>query len=93
MLELSFKDVKATIITILFFLIFIFVRERDRQTECELGRGREKETQNLKQAPGCELSAQSLTQGSNSQPARSWPELKSDALPTKPSRLPQAKPF
>ena len=31
--------------------------------ECQ----RERETQNLKQAPGSELSAHSLTQGSNSQ--------------------------
>ena len=32
---------------------------------------RERETQNLKQAPGSELSTQSLTQGSNSQTTRS----------------------
>uniref|UniRef100_A0ABI7YIN8 Pyridine nucleotide-disulphide oxidoreductase domain 1 n=1 Tax=Felis catus TaxID=9685 RepID=A0ABI7YIN8_FELCA len=32
----------------------------------EQGRGRERETQNLKQAPGSDLSAQSSTWGSNS---------------------------
>ena len=35
------------------------------------GEERERETQNLKQEPGSELSAQSPTQGSNSQTARS----------------------
>ena len=43
------------------------LRERDREREHEQGRAeRERETQNLKQAPGSELSAQSLTWGSNS---------------------------
>ena len=47
-----------------FFLMFIFERDRDR---VQAGDGqREKETQNPKQAPGSELSAQSLTWGSNS---------------------------
>ena len=44
-----------------------------------MGRGRERETQNLKKAPGSELSAQSPTQGSNPQAVRSRPEPKSDA--------------
>ena len=39
----------------------------------------ERETQNLKQAPGFEVSAQNLMQGSNSRTMRSWPEPKSDA--------------
>ena len=48
--------------------MFIF----ERETECEWEEGqREKETQNLKQAPGSELSAQSLTRGSNPQTVRS----------------------
>ena len=34
---------------------------------------RETETQNLKQAPGSELSAQSPMRGLNPQTARSWP--------------------
>ena len=42
----------------------MFERQRDRT---QVGEGRrEKETQNPKQAPGSELSAQSLMQGSNS---------------------------
>ena len=61
-----------------FFLhLFIFETERDRAWT---GEGqRERETQNLKQAPGSERSAQSPTQGSNSHTARSWPEPKSGA--------------
>ena len=57
--------------------IFIqFLRERDRM---QVGKGqRERETQNLKQAPGSERSAQSPTWGSNSRTVRSWPEPKSD---------------
>ena len=51
---------------------------RQKETEHEWGRVRERETQNLKQAPGCELSAESPTQVSDSRTARSWPEPKSD---------------
>ena len=47
-----------------FFLMFVFQRETEH--EHEQGRGRERETQNPKQAPGSELSAQSPTRGSNS---------------------------
>ena len=53
------------------FLMFIF----EGETEHELGeeqRGRE--TQNPKQAPGSELSAQSPMRGSNPRAVRSWPE-------------------
>ena len=53
-------------------------RERERERERE----RKREGQNPKQAPGSELSAQSPTQGSNPQTARSRPEPKSDAQPT-----------
>ena len=61
-----------------FFLIYFFKRLflRDRAGAGE-GR-RERETQNLKQAPGSELSAQSPTWGSNSQAVRSRPEPKLD---------------
>ena len=53
-----------------FFLnVYLFLRETE--TECEWVRGRERETQNLKQAPGSGLSAQSPTQGPNSRTARS----------------------
>ena len=48
-----------------FFLIFIFERERKRQSASGGGTERERETQNRKQAPGSELSAQSPTWGSN----------------------------
>ena len=39
-----------------FFNVYLFLRQRE--TEHERGRVRERETQNLKQAPGSELSAQ-----------------------------------
>ena len=42
--------------------MFIF----ERETKCERGKGRERETQNVKQAAGSELSAQSPTWGLNS---------------------------
>ena len=54
-----------------------------------MSRGRAKrETQNPKQVPGSELSAQSLMQGSNSQTRRSSPESKSDAQLTERPRSP-----
>ena len=46
-------------------------RERERESEHEQGRGRERETQNPKQAPGSELSAQSPTRGLNPRTVRS----------------------
>ena len=62
--------------------VFIFEGERERETEREQWEGereregageeqRERETQNLKQAPGSELSAQSLMRGWISQTTRS----------------------
>ena len=47
---------------LMFFCIIEREREGERETEHEQRRGREREreTQNLKQAPGSELSAQSL---------------------------------
>ena len=60
-----------------------------RETESE--QQKEKETQNPKQAPGSEQSAQSLTGGSNLQTVRSWPELKSDAQLTEPPKHPGKK--
>ena len=50
---------------------------------------RERETQNLKQAPVSELSAQIPTWGSNSWTVRSWPEPKSDTQLTEPPRRPK----
>ena len=49
---------------------------------------REWETQNLKQAPDSELSAQSLTWCSNPRTMRSGPEPETDASLTEPPRRP-----
>ena len=68
------------------FLMFIYFWRRETQNMSE-GQ-RERETQNPKQALSSELTAQSLTRGSNSLTARSWPEPKSDAQLTEPSRCP-----
>ena len=66
--------------------MYLLLRDRDRAWA---GEGqRERETQNVKQAPGSELSAQSPMWGLNSRAVRSWPELKSDAQPTEPPRCP-----
>ena len=52
-----------------FFNVYLLLRERER---AQAGEGqREEETQNSKQAPGSEPSAQSLTRGSNSLAVRS----------------------
>ena len=51
--------------------MFIFEREREAELEQGRGRERERETQNLKQSPGSELSAQSPMRGLNSQTGRS----------------------
>ena len=54
--------------------MFIFERKRERERDKNVSRGgaeRDTDTQNLKQTPGSELSAQSPTRGSNSQTARS----------------------
>ena len=49
---------------------------------------RERETQNPKQAPGSEPSAQSPTQGSNPRTVRSCLEPKSGTQPSEPPRRP-----
>ena len=43
----------------------MFIFERERERVCAKEGQRERETQNPKQAPGSELSAQSLIQDSN----------------------------
>ena len=54
------------------FIYFLRERERERERQSPIGEGqRVRGTQNLKQAPGSELSAQSSMQGSNSWTARS----------------------
>ena len=60
--------VNTSIKEYIFKCLFIFERQRDSMSR---EGQRERETQNLKQAPGSELSAQSLTRGSNSQMVRS----------------------
>ena len=52
------------IFKIFFLNVYSFLRERERESKC--GRDRERETQNPKQAPGSEMSVQSLTRGLNS---------------------------
>ena len=59
--------------------MFIYFWERDRDREW-VGEGREGKTQNSKQAPGSELSAQSPMRSSNPWILRSWPELKPHRL-------------
>ena len=54
---------------LLIFLNVYFLRERDRGLVGE--EHRERETQNLQQAPGAGLSAQSMTRGLNSGTMRS----------------------
>ena len=70
------------------FLKCLFILERETG---QVGQGqRERESQNRKQAPGSELSAQSWMRGSNSQAMRSRPEPKLDAQLTEPPRHPIA---
>ena len=71
-----------------FFLMFIYFWDRERQSVSGGGAERETHTQNQKQAPGSELSAQSPTRGLNPQTVSSWPEPKSVAqLTTTPAPL------
>ena len=56
----------------IFIFFNIYFLERERQSKAREGQ-RERETQNQKQAPGSELSAQSLKQGLKPQTVRSWP--------------------
>ena len=55
----------------IFFNVYLFLRHRETEHERGGGGQREMETQNPKQAPGSELSAQSPTRGSNSRTVRS----------------------
>ena len=79
---IDFSSLQVYLFLKIFFNIYLFLRDRDRARVGE--EQRERETQNLKRAPGSELSAQSPTRGSNSRTTRSRPELKSDAQPTEP---------
>ena len=52
--------------------LFIFETERERERDCEWGRGRERDRHRIQsRLLGSELSAQSLTWGSNSRTTRS----------------------
>ena len=57
----------------------MFIFERAREHEQGSGRERERETQNSKQAPGSQLSAQSPVWVGLKLPVRPSPELKSYA--------------
>ena len=71
-----------------FFLMLIYFWKRE--TDCKLGMAeRERESNNLKPIPGSELTAQTLTQGSNSRTVRSYPEPKLGAQPTEPPSHPK----
>ena len=63
----------------------VFLRERERESRGGAERGR----QNVKQAPGSELSAQSPTRRLNPQTVRSWHEPKSDAQLAELPRIPE----
>ena len=53
-----------------FFNVYLFIFG-EKETERDGERDRERETQNRKQAPGSQLSAQSPTRGSNPRAVRS----------------------
>ena len=59
--QMSAAEKTSVMGSIIFFNVYLLLREREREStsEHELGRGRERETQNPKQVPGSELSAQS----------------------------------
>ena len=62
----SFCQQHACLNSIFFLMFLMFMFERETETERERGRGqKERETQNRKQVPGTELSAQSPTRGWN----------------------------
>ena len=76
---------------VLFCFVFTFIYFWETETEHKWGEGqREKETQNPKQVPGSEISAQSLMWDSNPQMVRPWPQQKLDALLTEPPRCPKS---
>ena len=62
-MNFRFKILK---VLVLFLNVYLILRERDR-VKVEEGQ-RERETQNMKQAPGSELSAQSLIQPQTHEP-------------------------
>ena len=82
-------DIIMSIKKKLFKYLFILRESESESKHVSGGRAeRDRETQNLKQASGSELSAQSPTWGSDSRTSRSWPQLKSVTLLTEPPRRP-----
>ena len=78
----NFFHRRSVVFSFNFVNVYFWERERERERASERvpeqGRGREKrETQNLKQAPGSNLSAQNPMWGSNPQTGESWPEVMS----------------
>ena len=75
-----------------FFLSFFLFREREKAREQVVKKQREGETESQAGSP---LSAQSLTQGSNSQTVRSYPKLTSKVgcLTDGATQVPHACPF
>ena len=68
---MTFKDACFNFFYIFFKFLFIFKRETDRDRVAGVKGQTEREAQNLKHAPGSELSAQSPMQGLNSRTVRS----------------------
>ena len=64
------EPVRANSFHLLLLNVYLFLRGRETESEWG-GAEREWKTQNPKQAPGSELSAQSPTRGSNPQTVRS----------------------
>ena len=50
---------QVLLVSLFFFNAYLFLREEERERGSEGGVGRERETENLEQAPGSELCAQS----------------------------------
>ena len=72
-------------------MLYLFLREKERQSASWGGAERERETQNPKQAPDSEPSAQRPTRGSNSRAMRSRHEPKADAQPAEAPGRPTAR--
>ena len=66
----SFSSFRIIVFFKNYLFIYLFIFETERQSMNGGGAERERETQNRKQAPGSEPSAQSPTRGSNSRTTR-----------------------
>ena len=70
MLSDTYENKKVNFLKKIFFNVYLFLRQREHKQDQGRDRDREGETQNPRQAPGSELSAQSPTRGSNSRSVR-----------------------